>query len=247
MQDADSHRPTNPIIISPSPDPEEARKEAAEYGRYLLAKSYFDCKEYDRCAAVFLAASGVSRATLSSAGMGSAAAGGIGGKGGSAKSTPKTTPRGKAKAPARGGRGSGLGMGGGRDEEWKGLSQKALFLALYARYIAEERRKDEASEMILGPADKGSAVNKSLQEISAILQEYLTSRGEEIYSSGWLEFLYGVVLAKGKVMDEARRWLLKSVTLWPYNWGAWLELGDLVESVDEVSFLLLDDRLRRLC
>src|SRR5271163_4907368 len=35
-------------------DPVEAALEAKEANRYLLAKSYFDTREYDRCAAVFL-------------------------------------------------------------------------------------------------------------------------------------------------------------------------------------------------
>ena len=55
--DADSHMsdaqpPQTPNLIRK--DPTEARLEAREAHKFLLAKTYFDCREYDRCAAVFL-------------------------------------------------------------------------------------------------------------------------------------------------------------------------------------------------
>ena len=43
------------------------------------------------------------------------------------------------------------------------------------------------------------------------------------------------MLAKEKDDEEARRWLVKSVIVYPYNWSAWLELGSLIGSVEEVS------------
>ena len=44
--------PQNPYLRVQ--DPLEATLEAQEAHKYLLAKSYFDTREYDRCAAVFL-------------------------------------------------------------------------------------------------------------------------------------------------------------------------------------------------
>ena len=44
--------PPNPYL--PVRDIAEASLEAQESYKYLLAKSYFDTREYDRCAAVFL-------------------------------------------------------------------------------------------------------------------------------------------------------------------------------------------------
>src|SRR3981189_3274986 len=43
-----------PIVITGNMDPDEAILEAKEVNQYLLAKSFFDCREFDRCAAVFL-------------------------------------------------------------------------------------------------------------------------------------------------------------------------------------------------
>src|ERR1700722_1620663 len=42
------------IVVTGNMDPDEALLETKEINQYLLAKSFFDCREYDRCAAVFL-------------------------------------------------------------------------------------------------------------------------------------------------------------------------------------------------
>ncbi len=46
---------------------------------------------------------------------------------------------------------------------------------------------------------------------------------------------YGVMLIKEKNDEEARRWLIRSVRLYPFNWGAWQELASLVGSVEDVG------------
>lgn len=74
------------------------------------------------------------------------------------------------------------------------LSQKSLFLALYAKYMSGEKRKDEDSEMVMGPHDGGNAVNKQLVVISRYLEQWFQERGlndlGRVYGSqGWLEYL----------------------------------------------------------
>jgi anaphase-promoting complex subunit 8 len=116
------------------------------------------------------------------------------------------------------------------------LSQKALFLALYAKYMAGEKRMNEESEMILGPQDGGVTPNKELPGISAVLEEWfanLPASGR--VSQGWLEYLYGIVLAKGKNEKQALEYFVQSVQYYPYNWGAWEELANLLGSPEEVS------------
>lgn len=45
---------------------------------------------------------------------------------------------------------------------------------------------------------------------------------------------YGLVLAKDRSDDLAIEWLLKSVLLYPWNWGAWLELSCLIHDGQHV-------------
>lgn len=45
---------------------------------------------------------------------------------------------------------------------------------------------------------------------------------------------HGIVLAKERSHDLAIDWLLKSVLLYPWNWGAWLELSCLIRDVKHV-------------
>ncbi len=161
------------LVLTTNPDPEEARLEARELSRYLLAKSFFDCKEYDRCAAVFI------KDNLPSPPIS-----------GSANATPNRKGKGKASAnlPLSPGRSTGL-------NKLPNLSQKALFLSFYAKFMAGEKRRDEESEIILGPVDAPTTVNKELAAISQKLSGWCYDRvgwkdTEPGASQGWLDFLY---------------------------------------------------------
>ena len=201
-------------------DPEEAALEAKEAPKYLLAKAFFDTKEFDRCAAVFLAPA--------------IPAGGLAifdkPKGRTPTSTPSRT-KGKSKQSDT----SSI-------NPFPRLSQKSMFLALYARYLAGEKRKDEESEMVLGPADGGQTVNRELSALARGLEAYFIARDaadpQLKRSQGWLEFLYGVVLAKSRQEQLAQQWLLRSVRLNSYHWGAWEELATLLSSIDDLNALL---------
>lgn len=159
-----------PIVITKNPDPEEAQLEAKEINQYLLAKSFFDCREYDRCAAVFLPDTILS-GVLSSSPKNAQAGPSPKGKG-KAKARTSTTP--PVPAPI--------------------LSQKSLFLALYAKMLSGEKAKDEDGEMVMGPHDTGNLVNKQLVVISRFLENWFRERstdtGDVVGSQGWLEYLY---------------------------------------------------------
>lgn len=45
-----------------------------------------------------------------------------------------------------------------------------------------------------------------------------------------------MVLAKEKNEEEAMRWLIRSVHLYPMNWGCWLEMTSLIGRVEDVRF-----------
>ena len=206
---SDAHPPQTPNLVPK--DATEARLEAREAHKFLLAKTYFDCREYDRCAAVFL-------------------------PGPLPKGTPqpatKQSTKGKAKmfTPTK----AKLS-----NDATKGISQKSLFLALYAKYIAGEKRMNEDSEMILGPQDGGVTLNKELPMVSAVLEEWfrdLPNSGRQ--PQGWLEYLYGMVLAKGKNEQLAIDYLVKSVHQYTYNWGAWQELQALLNTMDELNAIV---------
>lgn len=166
---ASTSKRTSPIF-TPNLDPEEAALEAKELSKYLLAKSFFDCKEFDRCAAVFLPDSLLS-SVLSSHSEATA-------------STPQRS-KGKAKA-AEGSQATNVAP-------LPKLSQKSLFLALYAKFISGEKRKNEESEMVMGPQDLGTVANKQLLVVGRFLaawfKERTTSDDDVLGSQGWLEYL----------------------------------------------------------
>lgn len=204
-------------------DPAEAALEAQEAHKYLLAKSYFDTREYDRCAAVFLPPT-TPPVPLSMTSPNS-------------KPKQRTSFKGKDKSsPFQ------SSQGQARRNPYPKLSQKSLFLALYAKYLAGEKRKDEETEMVLGPADGGMAFNRELPDLARGLDGWLTERkanGLEDKGQGWLEYLYAVVLLKGRNEELAKKWLIQSVHQNPFHWGAWQELNDLLGSTEDVRHSIL--------
>jgi anaphase-promoting complex subunit 8 len=197
-------------------DPIEKRLEAKETHKFLLAKTYFDCREYDRCAAVFLPSGLPKGAIYPTSSPATRSKQAHKDKAANSSSTPA-----KAQPVA---------------EVVSNLSQKALFLALYAQYIGGEKRMNEDSEMILGPQDGGVMLNKELPKVSAVLEKWfggLEASGRQ--PQGWLEYLYGIVLAKGKNEKLAMDYFIRSVQHYTYNWGAWQELTGLLGTVEEVS------------
>lgn len=212
--------PANPYIQGR--DPVEVLLEAQESHKYLLAKSYFDTREYDRCAAVFLPPS-TPPVPLSVNSPNSK------------PKPPRTSKKGKdAASPFSISKTSKPQT----QNPYPKLSQKSLFLALYAKYLAGEKRKEEETEMVLGPADGGSAVNRELSGLARGLEGWLsdrTAKGLDEKGQGWLEYLYAVVLLKGRNEELAKKWLIRSVHQNPYHWGAWQELNDLLGSTEDVS------------
>lgn len=225
MQDDDSPQ-SMPTFLSSNPDPEEARLEMQELPKYLLAKTYFDCREFDRCAAVFLP-SILPQGPL----------------------TP-TPHNAKSRPPTKAAKGKGKESSPNAETNMVPpsnvlplLSQKSLFLALYAKYMSGEKKKDEESEAILGPADGVGAVNKELVGLARSLEGWFAdraARGLAGSNQGWLEYLYGIVLAKGKTEEAAKSWLIRSVRLYIFNWGAWLELSGLLNQFEDLENIVQD-------
>ncbi|KFY45953.1 hypothetical protein V495_02721 [Pseudogymnoascus sp. VKM F-4514 (FW-929)] len=108
------------------------------------------------------------------------------------------------------------------------ISQRGLFLASYALLLAGEKEKTEELGPILGPSDTGAIINKQLAPLKRMLESWFDQKPENRRSQGWLEYLYGLVLAKDRSHGRAIEWLLKSILLYPWNWGAWLELSSLI-------------------
>ncbi|KAF2646943.1 TPR-like protein [Massarina eburnea CBS 473.64] len=215
VTDGDSPMSDAPPPRTPNPVPKDAaeqRLEARETHKYLLAKTYFDCREFDRCAAIFLP-SHLPK--------------------GSIYTTSPAAPKSKQKGKAKLGTPTKPNIVG---DSIQGLSQKALFLALYARLIAGEKRMNEDSKMLLGPEDGGVTANRELPGICAILEEWfngLAASGRQ--SQGWLEYMYGMVLVKSKNEKLAMDYFIRSVHQYTYNWGAWQELISLLGTVEELA------------
>ncbi|RYC58789.1 hypothetical protein CHU98_g7414 [Xylaria longipes] len=179
----------------PKRNPSDLLLEQIETPKYLLAKAFFHCHEYRRCADTLLPTIPSGHSTMFR------------------KDKPLTR---------------GIDTHARRSV----ISQRGLFLALYALLILGEKQKTEDAAQVLGPSDTGVVANEQLLHIRSILEKwFIRCHGYSEYgpSQGWLEYLYGMVLAKQQNRDLAMIWILKSVKINPWNWGAWQELFDLFE------------------
>lgn len=179
----------------------EQRLELKEVPKYLKAKALFDCHEFQRSAAVFLPSSFLELPTQASLG--------------------KAQQQNKSNASAF---------------IRNRVSQKGLFIALYAQFMVGEKLKTEELGQILGISDVGTIVNKQLVPIKRALEVWFNNAQpdnsqQHETSHGWLEYLYGLISARDGNNDLAIHWLLRGVSLNPWNWGAWEELSDLIRDV----------------
>lgn len=81
---------------------------------------------------------------------------------------------------------------------------------------------------MLSPKD-GIAPNRQITVIIRELDEYFQENEEDPF----LLYLYGVALIHQKNTTEALARLLKSVSLFPYNWSAWQEMLKCIDSLEK--------------
>jgi len=136
-------------------------------------------------------------------------------------------------------------------------SDLVVFLHLYSKYLsAEKKRVDSETEVMKTSAaasstagnaptqtapqqqQKGGPADNALTSLKHLRVEMrkLDSRGK---LDGFGHYLYGVVLRKLELNEEAMAALLKAVEEAPLHWGAWLELSSLVNDKDALKALPL--------
>ncbi|OTB00515.1 hypothetical protein M426DRAFT_65674 [Hypoxylon sp. CI-4A] len=122
------------------------------------------------------------------------------------------------------------------------ISEKALFLSLYALFLEGEKQEREDKGLLLSETDTDAVINKELLYVKRYLREWFKAlRNRETMVSlsrqGYLEYLYGVVLSKDKEKTGALTWFRLSVRTNPWNWSAWQEMNSLIRSAQDLEKL----------
>lgn len=110
-------------------------------------------------------------------------------------------------------------------------NQAALFLRLYALYLAGEKRREEEAIEVADPVEKCQVRNQELKSI----EEHLAALYEKGLLDGLNLYLYGITLRGLELKAEARRVLLQAVRAFPCNWSAWLDIIAISSDLDDVS------------
>lgn len=139
-------------------------------------------------------------------------------------------------------------------------SEVCVFLHLYSKYLsAEKKRVDSETEVMKSSATPTAAANNQPQNLqgqsksgsgdSLAALRNLRVEMRKLDTLGKLDgfglYLYGVVLKKLDLTEEATTALLKAVGDTPLHWGAWLELSALVNDRDALKALQLPDHWMR--
>ena len=136
---------------------------------------------------------------------------------------------------------SGVPLGQADLPPRKDLTSFGIFLRAYCLYLEGERRKDDQITELRDPLERTSQKNTNLPRLEAELRkEYILQRLD-----GFGLYIYGVVLKesrgakRGKASQAgssnleghtAYEILVESILSYPYNWSAWLDLGELCVS-----------------
>lgn len=100
------------------------------------------------------------------------------------------------------------------------LSDRALFLQLYARFLIFERKLDEGDKLPPLEYTVGGSPDAGGGDSLVSLLVHLVDPED-----AFLLFLKGVILQRLHKRIEAMECLLRSVRSFPYNWSAWLEFS----------------------
>jgi anaphase-promoting complex subunit 8 len=137
------------------------------------------------------------------------------------------------------------------------LTSFGIYLRAYSLYLDGERRREERVSEMRDPLERSSARNANLPILEAELRG-MCARGD---LDAFGMYVYGAVLrgtrgtgvgpplppakdarggggkeSGGGGGDAAHRILVRSILLYPFNWSAWLDLGELCvndTSIDE--------------
>ncbi|KAG9039771.1 Anaphase-promoting complex subunit 23 [Tulasnella sp. JGI-2019a] len=120
-------------------------------------------------------------------------------------------------------------------------SPKSRFLCLYSKYLASEKEaQDNWTYRQGGRSHNEKPPNPSLRTLLALLSDVNSNESTSAARKEmdpFLLFLKGTILAALKRRPEAIECLILSVTAYPWNWSAWLQLGMLIEEPEEWTSL----------
>ncbi|XP_077493913.1 uncharacterized protein LOC144104653 [Amblyomma americanum] len=115
----------------------------------------------------------------------------------------------------------------------RGSAGASQFLHYYARYLSDEKKRlDDTVEPITATDRVASQEMKDLQVELKALRSKL---------DGFCLYIYGVVLKRLQLKQQAIDVFVEAIRAEPLHWGAWLELSSLITDCEHLQSLNLPD------
>ncbi|XP_075732642.1 uncharacterized protein LOC142775185 [Rhipicephalus microplus] len=115
----------------------------------------------------------------------------------------------------------------------KNASGTTRFLHFYARYLSDEKKRLDDTVEPITATDRGAS-----QELKDLQAELRALRPK---LDGFCLYIYGVVLKRLQLRQQAIDVFVEAVQAEPLHWGAWLELSSMVADCDHLRSLVLPD------
>ncbi|GAM17299.1 hypothetical protein SAMD00019534_004740 [Acytostelium subglobosum LB1] len=113
---------------------------------------------------------------------------------------------------------------------------------------------DPSTTSDLKPASQGDAnsptshfktVSKEMQQLAQQLEQWLGEYVDIEQQDPFLLYIYAAILKQKNDVAGAKSALVRSVTHYPCNWSAWLDLASLCNDIHSVSQLILPDHFMK--
>eukprot|EP01029_Cantina_marsupialis_P019279 TRINITY_DN44809_c0_g1_i1.p1 TRINITY_DN44809_c0_g1~~TRINITY_DN44809_c0_g1_i1.p1 ORF type:complete len:540 (+),score=114.56 TRINITY_DN44809_c0_g1_i1:120-1739(+) len=118
----------------------------------------------------------------------------------------------------------------------------SFFLLCYSKYmLGEKNAKRDRMEKAQSATDSRIQI-EHLSELSETLKPLFQDNKLDPFSA----YLLGVVSRKLKEFELAKDALVRSVNQFPVNWSAWIELGNVCKTREEIDKLSLNDHWMKL-
>ncbi|KAJ9577237.1 hypothetical protein L9F63_006211, partial [Diploptera punctata] len=114
-------------------------------------------------------------------------------------------------------------------------SPRTRFLNLYSRYLSGEKKKINDMTNVMKPPK--STKNTNLRDLASVLKKDHIDKKLD----GYELYLYGIVLKRLELLDEAINVLVEATHKEPLLWGSWLELAPLIADQTALKSLVLPD------
>jgi len=112
----------------------------------------------------------------------------------------------------------------------------AFFLYYFCEYLLIQQKKQED---ISENSELAFKNNHNTNDLNKLLLA-MNKSDHNFHNNPFCLYLYGVILKDLDQKEEAKECFIKCLNLFPFLWGAWIDLCTITKQTDYVFYVLID-------